>query len=290
MTTQEIPRSAGPVSVPCVACDAPPPAAPRFHKWGFPIDVCPRCGVGCTRVPAGFDPTRIYDRGYFTGGHRDGYADYPASERVLRREFRRTLSTLEKHVRGGRLLEVGCAYGFFLDEARRDFEVEGLELAPDAVDACRARGLDVRSEPIGDGALEGRAPYDAAVMLDVVEHLADPAAALAALHRALAPGGHLLLTTGDFGAPLARALGKSWRLLTPPQHLFFFTRDGLARLLAKSGFEIVAFDHPWKLVPLGLALFQLTRPLGVDLTRGFGSGVALPVNLFDAMQIVARRV
>lgn len=273
----------------CAVCDEPDALRPGHEKWGYAIAVCLRCGAGVTLVPEGFDATRLYDEGYFTGGHRDGYADYPGSESVLRREFGRTLATLRRHVRGGRLLEVGCAYGYFLDEARASFTVEGLELAPDGVSACRARGLDVRAEPLSAAALEGRGPYDAAVMLDVIEHLADPFAGLSAIHDALAPGGHLLLTTGDFGSPVARAMGKSWRLLTPPQHLFFFTRESLSRLLERAGFSVVSIDHPWKLVPLGLALFQVTRPLGVTVSPGWASRVTIPVNLFDAVQIVARR-
>lgn len=273
----------------CAACNEPGALAVRHEKWGFAIAVCARCGTGATVVPEGFDATSIYDGGYFTGGHRDGYVDYAGSEPVLRREFRRTLGTLQQYVARGRLLEIGCAYGYFLDEARRSFDVEGLELSPDGVAACRARGLDVRREPLSAAALEGRGPFDAAVMLDVIEHLADPFAGLCALRDALAPGGHLVLTTGDFGSVSSRAMGAAWRLLTPPQHLFFFTRAGLTAMLRRAGFSVVSTMYPWKLVPLGLALFQLGRPLGVTAVPEWAGRVAVPVNLFDAVQVVARR-
>jgi SAM-dependent methyltransferase len=272
-----------------VICGAPP--RPRYQKLGFDISICPGCGLGRTSVPEGFDPSALYDAGYFSGGRRDGYANYTASERVLRREFRRSLATLRRFVPSGRLLEVGCAYGYLLDLAREHFEVEGLELCPDAVAACVARGLDVRGEAVGPGALGGRAPYHAVVMLDVIEHLPDPRDSLIAIHRALVPGGHVLVTTGDFGAATSRLMGRHWRLLTPPQHLFYFTRKSIRWLLEQTGFTVVSLTYPWKLVPLGLALYQLTRRLGLGAEPRWrwADSVALPVNLFDAMQVVARR-
>lgn len=273
----------------CISCGEA--LAVRFEKWEFSIGVCNSCGLGHTLTPDGFDPRKIYDSGYFAGGHRAAYVDYQGSERVLRREFRRTVATLQDHAPGGRLLEVGCTYGYFLDEARARYDVEGLELCAEAVDACRARGLDVRCQELQAEALAGRPPYDVAVMLDVIEHLADPAAALRVLRDALVPGGHLLLTTGDFGAPLSRVMGRHWRLITPPEHLYFFTRKSLERLLERAGLEMVSFSHPWKLVPVGLALYHLGRTFGLS-TGGTGwvSQLLLPVNLFDAMRVVARRV
>jgi 2-polyprenyl-3-methyl-5-hydroxy-6-metoxy-1,4-benzoquinol methylase len=190
-----------------------------------------------------------------------------------------------------RLLEVGCAWGYLLDLAQSHFEVEGLELCPEAVAACVARGLDVRREPLGPAALAGRAPYDAVVMLDVIEHLLDSGHGLTVIHDALVPGGHVLVTTGDFGSAPSRLMGRHWRLLTPPQHLYFFTRQSIRWLFARTGFTVVSLTSPWKLVPLGLALYQLARRLGRGAPAGWEwlDSIPLPLNLFDAMQVVARR-
>ena len=278
-----------PEAIPCMVCGTPPTTG--YHKWGFDIAICPICGLGRTMLEEGFEPTELYDLGYFTGQRRDGYADYPGSERALRREFRRSLGTLRRYVSGGRLLEVGCAWGYLLDLAQSHFQVEGLELCPEAVAACRDRGLDVRREPVGPASLAGRGPYDAVVMLDVIEHLPDPRESLTLIHEALVPGGHVLVTTGDFGSRLSRVMGRHWRLLTPPQHLYFFTRQCIGRLFAQTGFTVVSLTSPWKRVPLGLILYQLGRRLGrgAPLRWEWLDSVSLPLNLFDAMQVVARR-
>ena len=65
------------------------------------------------------------DDAYFEGGEA-GYSSYQAQEATLRPTFRRFLRELShRGMTGGRLLEVGCAYGFFLDEAKGYFDHDG---------------------------------------------------------------------------------------------------------------------------------------------------------------------
>jgi SAM-dependent methyltransferase len=278
-----------PAVLPCPACGRPTAQRFLYAKNGCDILACADCGIGRTRT-VGFDPATYYTGDYFSGGHADGYADYAAAEPVLRREFAATVRFIRRFQAGGRLLELGCAYGFFLDEAKRaGFATHGVELAAEAAAAARARGLDVATG-IADAAYLARlGSLDAIVVLDVIEHLEDPYDTLAACVRHLAPGGVVVITTGDFGSPVARLMGRSWRLMTPPQHLWFFTRAGMERLAAHLGLTLVAFDHPWKIVPLSLIMFQLRRMLGLAQKESSRSGVGLPVNLFDAMRVVMRK-
>lgn len=260
-----------------------------FEVRDFPIVAC-ACGLARTQLPAGFDPASIYTEDYFQGGHVDGYADYRGSEAELRQEFRQVLAALRTHVRGGRLIELGCAYGYFLEEARAAFEVCGVEISEHARAACIARGLEVSREASPEF-LARTGPFDAAVMLDVLEHMPDPGAALRALHANMRPGGQLLITTGDFGSLLSRAMGKRWRLMTPPQHLWFFSRRTVTALLARHGFEVHTFEHPWKRVPLNLVAYQVTRYLrSQSLLRKITIPGAIPLNLFDAMRVIAVRL
>jgi hypothetical protein len=135
-----------------------------------------------------------------------------------------------------------------------------------------------------------RGPFDAAAMLDVIEHLAEPAAMLSQLAAALRPGAALVVTTGDFGSVLARAMGRRWRLMTPPQHLWFFTRETLTMLLERHGFRVDSVSHPWKWVPVALIAYQATRRIGGQaLVRRFVPPGRVPVNLFDAMRVIATR-
>lgn len=277
----------------CAACGAPS-LRPHLAAAGFAIERCPSCGHGQVADPPS-DPTALYDEGYFEGGHVDGYASYGATEPVLRAEFRRTLARLARHAPSGRLVEIGCAYGVLLDEARARWDVFGVEVSEAAAARARARGLDVvTGEPTAE-LLRERGPFDAAVMLDVIEHLAAPERALYALAGATRPGAALVVTTGDFGSIPARALGARWRLLTPPQHLHFFTRRSLEALLWRTGFEVVEAEHPSKRVPVQLAVYQLARAAGpaaravARVAARVPASLGAPVNLFDALRVVAKR-
>jgi 2-polyprenyl-3-methyl-5-hydroxy-6-metoxy-1,4-benzoquinol methylase len=275
----------------CLACGTSAPPQALYQVRGFPIVRCSACGLGRTLIPHDFDPAEIYTRAYFQGGQRDGYADYQGSHDSLAAEFRHVLADIATAgATQGRLLEIGCAYGFFMEEARAFFQVSGVELAEDAVAACRARGLEVVRR--ADEAFYGeRGPFDVVVMLDVIEHLTNPADLLRELHRHTRRGGLLVITTGDFGSLVARTMGRHWRLMTPPQHLWYFTAEAISRLLAAHGFRLLRVTHPAKRVPLGLIAYQLARYLGVQgVLRGRTLPGTVRVNLADAMRVVAERV
>ena len=277
-----------PSVLPCPACNSPTRQRYLYTKEGCPILQCKECGIGRAET-AGFDPSSYYNEAYFSGGYSDGYADYLGAEPVLRREFARVVAFLRQHCVGRRLLEIGCAYGFFLHEARRYFDVFGIELAEHAATLCCRSGLTVVHGRADEESLHRLGRMDAIVLLDVIEHLPYPRQTLDLCARQLNPGGIILLTTGDFGSILARLAGANWRLMTPPQHLWFFTRESIKRLSEGVGLELVCYDHPWKLVPLSLVLFQLSRLLGKRPTRRpQASGFGIPVNLFDAMRVVLR--
>lgn len=273
----------------CIACGS---AAARalYEVRGFSIMQC-ACGLARTALPAHFDPASIYSEAYFQGGQHDGYADYASSAGDLHREFRGLVAELDRRTggRGSRLIEIGSAYGFFLDVARERFTAFGIEISDAARAAALARGHDVARE-LTPEALASRGPFDAAVMLDVVEHMQDPGAAFAQLHGAMRPGAPLVLTTGDFGSAVARVMGKRWRLMTPPQHLWFFSPSTIGALLAHHGFHVESIDHPWKRVPLALMAYQAARYVGGQaLVKRLPIRGTLPVNLFDAMRVTAIR-
>src|SRR5262249_49134194 len=233
----------------CVACGEPSSHAFRFRANGCAIWHCERCGLGHTET-SDFDPATYYTASYFSGECSDGYLDYQGSEPVLRREFARSVEFIRRFRPSGRLLDLGCAYGFFLKEARQHYEVAGIELAEDAAQACRQAGLQVYSGVADEPTMARVGEGDVITMFDVVEHRPRPRDALWWCCRHLQPGGMIVLTTGDFAALTARWAGAKWRLMTPPQHLWFFTRDSVRRMAAPLGLSIEHFDHPGKIVPL----------------------------------------
>jgi SAM-dependent methyltransferase len=275
--------------LPCPACAELTEQRELYSKNGCGILQCARCGLGRAQTN-GFDPSRYYTGDYFSAGHADGYADYRGAETVLRREFAQTVEFIRRYKPAGRLLDVGCAYGFFLLEARRYFEVTGIEIADEAAAHARAQGLSVLTGVADEQTLAELGMLDVIVLLDVIEHLPDPRATLSLCASHLDAGGIIVITTGDFASLTAQLAGAHWRLMTPPQHLWFFTAQAIGRLGRPLGLSVASLDHPWKIVPLSLLMFQVGRMLGLRVPAPSGAGrIGLPVNLFDAMRVVLRK-
>jgi SAM-dependent methyltransferase len=149
-----------------------------------------------------------------------------------------SLSTIKRFVKSGRLLEVGCFAGHFLNAARVDFDVEGIEPSEWACRIATERfKLKVRRAAFDADHFEP-ASFDVAAMVDVIEHVTDPVGALARAARALKPGGLLYLVTPDVGSLSARLLRGYWWGLRPA-HIYYFDRATMARALEKAGLRVV---------------------------------------------------
>lgn len=173
--------------------------------------------------------------------------------KALRQEnFRDVVAVARRHARPGarRLLDVGCAHGWFLETARDHFEVLGIE--PDAVVGGRtlARGLPVRPGYFPDALREGET-FDIIVFNDVIEHIPDIGAALDACHARLADGGLLVLNlpnSAGFFYRLSKLFARAgwrgpfdrlWQKGLPSPHVHYFRPQNLGRLVAGHGFDLV---------------------------------------------------
>lgn len=275
----------------CAICHAHT-FTPLFTKSGFDILRCANCAIVFTSLPRGFDLLSIYDESYFQGGQTDGYGNYLGTEAVLKREFRKSVALLRRltgHRPGLRLLELGSAYGFFLDEAAPHFDCLGVEVSRPAAEHSRQRGHQVINEPLTAATLPRIGTVDIVAMFDVIEHLPDPLATLSLVDKCLTRGGLVMLTTGDIDSLSARLFGKRWRLMTPPQHTFFFSRRTLRAIFERMGYTLEVVTRPWKVVPLSLAAYQLGSRLGFRLRALERLNVFVPVNLGDTVLIVARK-
>ena len=137
----------------------------------------------------------------------------------------------------GRLLEVGCGSGRFLNRMRKaGWAVEGIDFDPVAA----ARVEEKYGIPVAVGSLpelgypEGA--YDVVAMSQVIEHVPDPVALLQECRRVLRPGGRLVLSTPNASSVAHRVYGRHWRGLEPPRHQHVFTPAALSRCAGDCGF------------------------------------------------------
>ena len=273
-----------------------------WTKDGFDVLRCPRCSLVFRADPPDVaELPGIYALDYFrddvAGANRNGYADYLRDEPLHRRNARRRLNALATRSAGaGRLLDVGCAAGFFVAEAvDAGWAAEGVDVSREMV-ACSRRNLRV---DVTEGTLQSidGGPFDAITMWDYIEHAVDPAADIACAGALLRRGGILALSTGDVESLVARVSGRRWHLLTPRHHNFFFSRRTLRRLLGEAGFEIQDVSHEASLYSLQHVVYKLETLVPLAAVRRAakraGSGrfgaLAFPLNLFDVVTVLARK-
>jgi SAM-dependent methyltransferase len=269
-------------------------AVPRFTKRGYDFVECRTCGHLRVRFDGSDEDLRLAYERFFTDS---AYLDYVADRAAASRNFARFITVLRRFQPGGRLFEIGAAYGFFLDLARAHWQVRGIDLNAEAAAYARAElGLDVTAGEFLDSPVETGA-YDAVVMWDTIEHLRAPRAYVEKTAAMLKPGGLLAVTTGDVSALLPRVRGTKWRLCDPPFHLQYFSRATLTRLFEECGFEVVRVQSTGYYRSLGFMLHRIfvyeKRPIWRHVYRlAQVTGLTqrmLYLNVFDIMMVVARK-
>jgi SAM-dependent methyltransferase len=222
----------------------------NFHTTdeSFLIARCPRCGVAQT-VPR--PPAEQMGRYYPPAYYPTADLDARQYDRRIGRYQRPKVAHLRRHLRAGRVLDVGCGVGYFLHEAARGgYGTKGIEFSREAAEIGRMRfGLDIVTGDVVSAALpEGS--FDAVTFWQSLEHLHAPADALKEAHRLLAGGGVLAVGVPNFGSIQAGFFGPRWYHLEVPRHLYHFDPASLTGLVTACGFRVVdvcfgSAEHDW---------------------------------------------
>jgi 2-polyprenyl-3-methyl-5-hydroxy-6-metoxy-1,4-benzoquinol methylase len=239
-------------------------------------DAVPGVVFRCRGCPMWFKALDEGDRlpTAYVGEHGDDpvAATYLESE-AARAVFRDALIPLAPT--GGaarRLLDVGAAQGVLLEEAARlGFEAEGIDHCAENVRDAAARGRRVRRAAAET--LDDRDAYDVVTLMDFIEHVTDPLAVLRACHRALRPGGTVVVYTPNHRAVIV-GLAKLLHRAGMPHpvseffgrnHVSFFDDRSLPLALERAGFRVRT---------LRLSSYDPARP-GQEVSRASLAAVAV---------------
>lgn len=163
-----------------------------------------------------------------------------------------------------RVLEVGAGGGVLLAEARSvGLDVAAIEPNPVLAAFMADRGIACEAAPLGPGSFPGL-EFDAIVHCNVLSHFDDPLASLVAMASRLAPGGLMMVETGNFADtdPRFHAIIRATERFQLPEHLTFFGERSLTALVRAAGFEPLAC-HRYSRVP---------EKLGPSVLRAIGLG------------------
>lgn len=210
----------------------------------FRVDRCGACGFIFMNPRFTDDVVRaLYGEDYCRGAAEYAYYDEREAERYARHVWEARLRVIARYAGGGNFLDVGAAFGGLLKTASTRYSVYGIEPSDySGREARRIFGDRVHIGTLADHPFAAGS-FSAITMIEVIEHLADPADALRECHRLLSDGGVLVVQTANMAGLQARCHGERYAYFMPG-HLSYFTRKNLTDLLKASGFAHVVAYHP----------------------------------------------
>lgn len=279
------PNDTSVAAIRCPGCDAAQEQATVLLRGrdrltgapgSFEVLACAECGLA-------FTAPRLGPADFATYYPEDYSAYVPrASMRRRRRSLGERLDALnlEALVRlgpyrrvwrrpAGRLLDVGCGTGDLAAVfMRHGWQVSGIEPSLQAAQFAREAGIDAVNGTLADAPWE-EGHFDAIIFNHSLEHIDEPAVALAQAARLLAPGGILAIAVPNFGSWHRRAFGSAWFQLDLPRHLQHFDRGSLAGLVRRAGLQPVAVSAAsMRPSPLGSLQYMLFGGMRYE-GRGF---------------------
>jgi len=205
---------------------------------------CSACGlIYCENPPSSSDETTEFYEHLYSDGEK--YEGYGAPDILRSAEFSRRLEQIDLLQSGGRLLDIGCATGEFLEAAVRTgrYVCDGIDISPEAARQASARLRKniycgtVDAFPAAPGS------YDIVTAWEVIEHMTDPVKFVRNVRRLLTPNGIFCLSTPNAHKISLRFSSDKRKLFfIPPEHLFYFSKPNLIRLLENSGFSPVIIE------------------------------------------------
>jgi 2-polyprenyl-3-methyl-5-hydroxy-6-metoxy-1,4-benzoquinol methylase len=185
----------------------------------------------------------FYNENYYKGNAEYSYYDEREAEKYSLYVWRKRLKIIKNYSQSGNLLDVGCAFGGFLKAAADDFEPYGIELSEYAGNYAKVKfGKNIHVGTLDDHPFE-RSFFSVITMIELIEHLNDPASAIKQCYDLLKDDGLLVIQTANMDALQAKIFKERYAYFMPG-HLSYFTKKNLCVIIKKSGFTKIKVFQP----------------------------------------------
>ena len=153
---------------------------------------------------------------------------------------------IEKHIKKGKVLDVGCGGGFFLSALSEDFNKYGIDIDKESIKYGEENyGYTFKAELIGEDSFSSNF-FDLIIFRGVIEHMYDPKKALLRATELLKKGGFLYFcATPNVDSFCADLYREKWNLWHPIQHINLFSVKTLHNLCGKENYAIIDEDYPY---------------------------------------------
>jgi SAM-dependent methyltransferase len=249
----------------------------RHDPWR--VLACTRCGLGVLDPrPSEDDLQKLYEADYFLRQFDAGLD--PSSA-----EFQKRIQSEDHRVRfirkaafSGKLLDMGCGYGYFLEAARKaGFDGTGYEISQWAARyASDSLGIPIAIGPLSADLFAAN-HFDIISMWHFLEHTSDPNLTIASAAGWLKEDGALVIDVPNYEGMDAQKSGESWVGWALPYHLYHFSPFSLKALLKKHGFTIYASkDYHSEVVKKKLGRIPILRWVARPIAKLY-SGTSIAV-------------
>ncbi|MEW5768061.1 MAG: methyltransferase domain-containing protein [bacterium] len=210
-------------------------------KNSFRVVKCQECGLVYVNP-------RLTEEALGSIYSEDYHTDSPDEVKEERREFfKEKIAWMNQYQSRGKILDVGCSTGLFLQEAKAaGWDAYGIDISEEAAQYARRNyGLEVTAGKLNESKFEP-AFFDAVTFWDSLEHVPDPYQDLLKAREILKPDGFIFISTPNIDGLIPRTTyclcGKTfgiWEHPTPPGHIYQFSQKTLTALLNKAGFDLL---------------------------------------------------
>lgn len=231
----------------------------------------------------------------------EGYGDVVDYEYLKTEKFRKILleehlNAVEKFIRPGKILDVGCFVGYFLELAKsRGWQVQGIEPSKWATKEAKKRKIEIIGKTLKN--IRGRnLKFDVVTMWDVIEHIHDPNPTVGLAGKLLKKNGLLALATPNIESPFAKLTGKNCPFLIR-MHLLFFSPKTLENLFTKNGFKVIYKGNYSRVFTLEYVMnhFRTKNPVfeflrKIVLSFPFASKISIKIPFGESTIMIGKKI
>jgi len=246
----------------CPLCGPGPGVTLREDFDPFRVVACNNCGLVflSPRLTEKAILKLYSDENYYVSEVAgQGYDEYLEVRPNWIRTFARRLNEIGKYQKPGKVLDIGCGPGFFLEAAQaKGYDAHGLDPSDYIVKVAREKFGDRIRHGVIEQADYAADEFDLVVAFDTFEHIYRPLEWLEAARRIIKPGGLIAMTTPDPTSMLAKISGRGWVSYKLPEHVFYWSPVTIRRALEKN-WDVLEINRAGQYATLGFLFRRLFR-------------------------------
>lgn len=143
----------------------------------------------------------------------------------------------------GKILDIGCGYGYLLSVVNNNWEKHGTELSNFTTKTASQYASIYTGDLLKSNYLPSS--FDVISLYHVIEHLETPELYIKYINNLLKIGGKLIVSTPDFNCITAQRFKENFRLLHDQTHISLFSTESLKNMLYDNGFEVEKVEYPF---------------------------------------------